>query len=565
MGETAPGELILVSVFIGEIASGELFVEVGKGGNDDDVSIVGRLNTAAGVPIVGETTPGETTPGETTPGEGVTGELVSIFIGDTTPGELESIFIGETTPGEGVTGELVSIFIGDTTPGELVSDELATELVSGELVVGELVSGGNDDAVLIVGRLTTGVPIVGEVATGELVSIFIGDTTLGELFVGEIGKGGNDAVSTVGVPKVGELIVSVSVFVDETAPGELISGELFVGELVFGKLFVGEIGKGGKDAVSIVGVLVSVSVFIGETAPGELVSGELFVGEIGKGGNDDVPTVGVPKVGELIVSVSECIGETAPGEIVSGELFVGEIGKGGKNIVSIVGVPIVGELTFVEIALDEGIYNTTTSTSTNTGALIVNGGIGVASGISIKDSALFYGTNNNYIGLKAPSAPSGITLTLPSTYPSSSAYALTSDTSGNLSFSSQYTSVGYTFIGSNNVSSFSNVTGLIYSSGSTSSFSILVTVTVIATTNVTQLFRDSSGVTFSITTAGQIQYTSSNYPGFISLTMNWSNYVLDTSSFNVVSDSGTAGSGTATNFIGTYIGAPTLIAIQMKQ
>jgi hypothetical protein len=91
------------------------------------------------------------------------------------------------------------------------------------------------------------------------------------------------------------------------------------------------------------------------------------------------------------------------------------------------------------------------------------------------------------------------------------------------------------FVLANNQSSFTNVTGFLFSDTVVRGFTALVTVDVDATTDLSETFTitginrrnggfaisvqavgDSSGVTFDITSAGQIQYTSSNYTGFVS-------------------------------------------------
>ncbi|KAJ3230661.1 hypothetical protein HDU81_004321 [Chytriomyces hyalinus] len=211
-------------------------------------------------------------------------------------------------------------------------------------------------------------------------------------------------------------------------------------------------------------------------------------------------------------------------------------------------VTSVGTLTGLTSVGDISVTSTTSSSSKTTGAVTIAGGAGVSGNVSIGSKACFYGTSN-YTALQAPSAASGITLTLPSSLPSTAGYALVSDLSGNLSFGavngnatdSRFTN--YSFSGANNQSAAANVTGLSYTGGS---FDVNVSVAIVATTNLTQLYRlsgvlssgnslwnltavqvsgDASGVTFSITSGGQIQYTSASYPGFVSLTMNWSAYI----------------------------------------
>lgn len=91
-----------------------------------------------------------------------------------------------------------------------------------------------------------------------------------------------------------------------------------------------------------------------------------------------------------------------------------------------------------------------------------------------------------------------------------------------------------TFALANNQAAAANVTGLAFANGVTRSFSAHVSVEIDADTDLFEVFEikgiqrgadwviaqsstgDSSGVVFTITTAGQIQYTSDNYTGFVS-------------------------------------------------
>lgn len=95
------------------------------------------------------------------------------------------------------------------------------------------------------------------------------------------------------------------------------------------------------------------------------------------------------------------------------------------------------------------------------------------------------------------------------------------------------------FIGANNVSSATNVTGFAFSNAAVRSFTALASVTVIATSSLYEEFQivgiqkgsswdisisntgDVSNVLLTITTAGQIQYTSPSFAGFTSLTIKF--------------------------------------------
>ena len=84
-----------------------------------------------------------------------------------------------------------------------------------------------------------------------------------------------------------------------------------------------------------------------------------------------------------------------------------------------------------------------------------------------------------------------------------------------------------------------NITGLIFAAASVRSFNALVSVSIDATSDLFETFEltgvnksgsfsmsvssvgDDSGVVFSITSTGQVQYTSSNYSGFVSGTIKF--------------------------------------------
>jgi hypothetical protein len=86
----------------------------------------------------------------------------------------------------------------------------------------------------------------------------------------------------------------------------------------------------------------------------------------------------------------------------------------------------------------------------------------------------------------------------------------------------------------NNQAAAANVTGLAFAAGTVRGFNVLATVFIDATSDLFEEFQlvginksgsfnmsvesvgDTSGIVFSITSAGQIQYTSSNYTGFAS-------------------------------------------------
>lgn len=95
------------------------------------------------------------------------------------------------------------------------------------------------------------------------------------------------------------------------------------------------------------------------------------------------------------------------------------------------------------------------------------------------------------------------------------------------------------FSAANNQSSAADVTGFAFANGVVRSFSALASVSIDATTDLFETFSisgiqkasswelsvnslgDDSGVIFSITNAGQLQYQSSNLAGFVSNTIKF--------------------------------------------
>ncbi len=95
------------------------------------------------------------------------------------------------------------------------------------------------------------------------------------------------------------------------------------------------------------------------------------------------------------------------------------------------------------------------------------------------------------------------------------------------------------FSAANNQVAPANVTGFAFANGTTRSFKALVSVSIDATTDLFESFEimgvqkassweisvssvgDTSGVSFTITNAGQIQYTSTNEAGFVSSTIKF--------------------------------------------
>jgi hypothetical protein len=137
----------------------------------------------------------------------------------------------------------------------------------------------------------------------------------------------------------------------------------------------------------------------------------------------------------------------------------------------------------------------------------------------------------NTLSIKAPSAlAADITITLPSALPAVSNSAIISDTSGNTSFAYVITAstddlkrTSFSIV--DNQSSPANITGLKFNNGLTRGFNVQITIERDSTWaqydlkgirknghwDMSQEYvGDSTGVSFSITNSGQLQYTSTN-------------------------------------------------------
>ncbi len=95
------------------------------------------------------------------------------------------------------------------------------------------------------------------------------------------------------------------------------------------------------------------------------------------------------------------------------------------------------------------------------------------------------------------------------------------------------------FSSTNNQGSVANITGFAFANGTVRAFEAIVSVHINATGSLYEMFKltgiqrgsdwkmdvssvgDSSGITFSITNAGQIQYTSTNISGFSAVTIKF--------------------------------------------
>jgi hypothetical protein len=164
------------------------------------------------------------------------------------------------------------------------------------------------------------------------------------------------------------------------------------------------------------------------------------------------------------------------------------------------------------------------------GSRAISGDLTLAnhSGLKLSESLA---NGNEYVELQAPaSVTTSFTFTLPDALPASSDLALVSNTSGDLSYlyvvpASAGDIKRTSFTAADNQAVAANVTGLAFANGVTRGFEAQITIVRGATYAEYSLkgiqkasswemsqeyVGDNTGIAFSITSAGQIQYTSTN-------------------------------------------------------
>lgn len=170
---------------------------------------------------------------------------------------------------------------------------------------------------------------------------------------------------------------------------------------------------------------------------------------------------------------------------------------------------------------------------------ISKGGTGQTSAVAAFDALAPSTTKGDIIvhdgtdNIRLPVGPNGQALVADSSTPSGLKYAAVPTLSaGDIAETS--------FSAANNQTSFANITGFLFSDSVVRGFSAVVTVDVDSTTDLSETFTitginrrtggfainyqsvgDSSGFSFDITSAGQMQYTSGNYSGFVSATVKF--------------------------------------------
>jgi hypothetical protein len=159
--------------------------------------------------------------------------------------------------------------------------------------------------------------------------------------------------------------------------------------------------------------------------------------------------------------------------------------------------------------------------------------------VTINDSLELYGSATGGVTLRsAPAVVTSYELTLPSIAPPDTGYTLVTTTDAStLGWTLLPSTVPLSFSAANNVTTSSDVTGLSFS---TSQFSIYIAVLIVAASSVNALYliegiqtpngefdltqtirAGTPGITFSVSSSGQIQYMSPSIAGWVSTTFQF--------------------------------------------
>ncbi len=161
-------------------------------------------------------------------------------------------------------------------------------------------------------------------------------------------------------------------------------------------------------------------------------------------------------------------------------------------------------------------------------------------GIDIEDP----GVGSNKVTLTAQTVSASYSLALPTAVATVASSALISDNSGNLSYAlvkaaSSGDLAETSFSAANNQAIAADITGLTFANATVRSFEAICSVFVNATASLYAIYTvhgiqkgasweissarvgDDAQITFSITSLGQVQYTSGNYAGFSAATMKF--------------------------------------------
>lgn len=190
---------------------------------------------------------------------------------------------------------------------------------------------------------------------------------------------------------------------------------------------------------------------------------------------------------------------------------------------------LTGSIVNADISASAAIARSKVATGTNF-ALLANNSSGLISDLGpLTNGQLLIGSTGTAASPSTLTAGTGISIT--NGAGSITIAATNAGSPGDISETS--------FSGANNVSSPANVTGFVFSNAVVRSFKALVSVFVNATSPLYETFElqgiqkgsswemaissvgDASGVLFTITNAGQVQYVDNNYTGFTALTVKF--------------------------------------------
>lgn len=218
-------------------------------------------------------------------------------------------------------------------------------------------------------------------------------------------------------------------------------------------------------------------------------------------------------------------------------------------------------------AIPVRIQNTVDSTSTSIGALILSGGAGIVRNLNVGgtmgsstiSTGNLWASNVNIASGNATMNTLSITgsLSIPSTVDASGigtggsltilggaaiSKRLFANTLSIGTITNEFTG---SFSGNNNVTSATDIVGLAFSTTDTRSFTVTMSISILASASLysqtiiegiwkngsweifTSSLGDATGITFSITSAGQLRYTSLNYTSWVSTTFRWTAKVIN--------------------------------------
>jgi hypothetical protein len=445
--------------------------------------------------------------------------------------------------------------------------------------------------------------------TSTVSTTTLGATTIGVItgtsatFSGLI-TASNGLTSTVGTTTLGATTIGVITGTSATFSGLLTASDGFTSTISTTTL-----------GATTIGIITGTSATFSGTLG---ITGLATFGTAGLTSTAGTTTLGATTVGAITGTTATYSGlltanngltiTTAPLTAVAGTfsgLLTASNGFTSTAGATTLGATTIGAITGTSATLSGivSITDITTSTTASTGALIVTGDIASQGTVAAGGTIKLYGTTSGYTSIKSPAVAGSGTFTLPDSLPTANNAFLVSSTLGVLTYINGGDSVfpSFTFNGNQSQTN-QNITNLIYAAGP---FNIGIEVDVVATSSLTEYFilygvlspnpatgwslstitvaGDYTGVSFNITSTGQIRYTSPSYPGFTSLAIRWTKVVPDVSAINVTAgtnttgtvptsgaffhvnnttytDSTTVASGTLSNFYGSYISSPNLQA-----